>query len=86
MPEAEEQSHLELQPENTIDDILNTELILQSEYQSWMSAYRFPHKGVNFKLTLEHHWKNLVETAPHLTATGETLTIAAYTGTPLEGL
>ena len=36
--------------------------------------------------TLEHHWKNLVETAPHWNATGETLTFAAYTGTPLEGL
>ena len=32
--------------------------------------------------TLEHHWKNLVETAH----TGETLIFAAYTGTPLEGL
>ena len=36
--------------------------------------------------TLEHHWKNLVETAPHCNATEETLTFAAYTGTPLEGL
>ena len=36
--------------------------------------------------TLEHHWKNLLETAPHWNATGETLTFAAYTGTPLEGL
>ena len=36
--------------------------------------------------TLEHHWKNLVETAPHWNATGETLNFAAYTGTPLEGL
>ena len=36
--------------------------------------------------TLEHHWKNLVETDPHWNATGETLTFAAYTGTPLEGL
>ena len=35
---------------------------------------------------LEHHWKNLVESAPHWDATGETLTVAAYTGTPLEGL
>ena len=33
--------------------------------------------------TLEHHWKNLVETAPHWNATGEILTIAACTGTPL---
>ena len=36
--------------------------------------------------TLEHHWKNLVETAPDWDATGETVTFAAYTGTPLEGL
>ena len=36
--------------------------------------------------TLEHHWKNLVETTPHWDAIGETLTFAAYTGTPLEGL
>ena len=36
--------------------------------------------------TLEHHWKNLVETAPHWNATGETLTFAAYTETPLERL
>ena len=36
--------------------------------------------------TLECHWRNLVETAPHWDATGETLTFAAYTGTPLEGL
>ena len=36
--------------------------------------------------TLEHHWKNLVEIAPHWNATGETLTIFAYTGTPLEKL
>ena len=35
--------------------------------------------------TLEHHWKKLVETAPHWNATGETRTFAAYTGTPLEG-
>ena len=31
--------------------------------------------------TLEHHWKNLVQTAPHWNATGETLTITTYTGT-----
>ena len=36
--------------------------------------------------TLEHHWKNSVESAPHWKATGETLTIFAYTGTPLEKL
>ena len=36
--------------------------------------------------TSEHHWKNLVETAPLWDAIGETLTFAAYTGTPLEGL
>ena len=36
--------------------------------------------------TLECHWRNLVEPAPHWDATGETLTYAAYTGTPLEGL
>ena len=36
--------------------------------------------------TLEHHWKNLVESAPQWNATGETLTFAAYTGTPLGGL
>ena len=36
--------------------------------------------------TLECHWRNLVETAPHWDATGETLTFAAYIGTPLEGL
>ena len=36
--------------------------------------------------TLGYHWKNLVESAPHWDATGETLTFAAYTGTPLEGL
>ena len=35
---------------------------------------------------LECHWRNLVESAPHWDATGETLTFAAYTGTPLEGL
>ena len=35
---------------------------------------------------LEHHWKNLVETALHWNATGETPAIAAYTGTLLEGL
>ena len=37
-------------------------------------------------LTLECHWRNLFETAQHWDATGETLTFAAYTGTPLEGL
>ena len=36
--------------------------------------------------SLEHHWKNLIEIAPHWNATGVTLTIAAYTGTPLEGM
>ena len=36
--------------------------------------------------TLECHWRNLVESAPHWEATGETLTFAAYTGTPVEGL
>ena len=36
--------------------------------------------------TLECHWRNLVESAPYWGATGETLTFAAYTGTPLEGL
>ena len=36
--------------------------------------------------TLKCHWRNLVESAPHWDATGETLTFAAYTGTPLEGL
>ena len=36
--------------------------------------------------TLECHWRNLVESAPHWDATGETLTFAAYTGIPLEGL
>ena len=36
--------------------------------------------------TLECHWRNLVESAPHWDATGETLTFAAYTGTPLAGL
>ena len=36
--------------------------------------------------TLEHHWKNLFETAPHWDANGETLTIAAYNGAPLERL
>ena len=36
--------------------------------------------------TLEHNWKNLVETAPHWNATGEILIIAAYTGTPPQGL
>ena len=36
--------------------------------------------------TLECHWRNLVESAPHWDASGETLTFAAYTGTPLEGL
>ena len=34
--------------------------------------------------SLECHWRNLVEAAPHGGATGETLTFAAYTGTPLE--
>ena len=37
-------------------------------------------------LTLECQWRNLVESAPHWDATGETLTFAAYIGTPLEGL
>ena len=36
--------------------------------------------------TLECHWRNLVKTAPHWDATGETLTFAAYTWRPLEGL
>ena len=36
--------------------------------------------------TLECHWRNLIESAPRWDATGETLTFAAYTGTPLEGL
>ena len=36
--------------------------------------------------TLECHWRNLVESGPHWDATGETLNFAAYTGTPLEGL
>ena len=36
--------------------------------------------------TLEHHWKNSVETVPHWNATGETLTIFAYIGTRLEKL
>ena len=36
--------------------------------------------------TLEHHWKKLSWNSPHWNATGETLTFAAYTGTPLEGL
>ena len=36
--------------------------------------------------TLESHLRNLFESAPHWDATGETLTSAAYTGTPLEGL
>ena len=36
--------------------------------------------------TLECHWRNLVESAPHWEATGETLTFVAYTRTPLEGL
>ena len=36
--------------------------------------------------TQEHNWKNLIETAPHWYATGKTLTIAAYTRTPLAGL
>ena len=36
--------------------------------------------------TLQHHWKKLSWNSPHWNATGETLTFAAYTGTPLEGL
>ena len=36
--------------------------------------------------TLECHWRNLVESGPHWDATGETLTFAAYIGTPQEGL
>ena len=36
--------------------------------------------------TLECNRRNLVESVPHWDATGETLTFAAYTGTPLEGL
>ena len=36
--------------------------------------------------TLECHWRNLVESTPHWNAIGETLTFAAYTRTPLEGL
>ena len=30
--------------------------------------------------TLDCHWRNLVESAPHWDATGETLTFEAYTG------
>ena len=33
--------------------------------------------------TLECHWRNLVETDRHWDATGEIITSAAYTGTPL---
>ena len=33
--------------------------------------------------TKEQHWKNLADTGPHWNAVGETLTPAAYTGTPL---
>ena len=33
--------------------------------------------------TLEHHWKNLVETAPHWNATGETKLNPPHTGMPL---
>ena len=40
----------------------------------------------HFQGTLEHHWRNVVETAPNWDATGETLAIAAYTGTSLEVL
>ena len=36
--------------------------------------------------TLECHWRNLVQLGPHWDATGESLTFAAYTGTPLRGL
>ena len=36
--------------------------------------------------TLECHWRNLVESAPHWDATGETITFVAYTGIPLERL
>ena len=36
--------------------------------------------------TLECHWINLVESAPHWNANGETLTFALYTRTPLGGL
>ena len=36
--------------------------------------------------TLEHHWKNLVETAPHWNATGETWLKPHHTGMPLEKL
>ena len=36
--------------------------------------------------TLECHWRNLVESAPHWDATGKSLTFSAYTGTPSEGL
>ena len=36
--------------------------------------------------TLECHWRNLVETAPHWDTTGETLTFIACTRTPLERL
>ena len=36
--------------------------------------------------TLECHWRNLVKSAPHWNAPGETVTFATYTGTPLEGL
>ena len=36
--------------------------------------------------TLEDRWRNLVEFASHWDANGETVTFAAYTGTPLEGL
>ena len=46
-----------------------------------------PHEKLSWNSpTLECHWRNLVESAPHWEATGETLTFAAYTGTPLEGL
>ena len=36
--------------------------------------------------TLEHYWKNLVETAPHWNATGETKLNPLHTGMPLEKL
>ena len=56
------------------------------------TSLKLPHAGMpletlwQFSPTLGHQWKNLVESPSHRDAAEETLTIVAYTGTPLEGL
>ena len=62
--------------------------LLTHLFTGWSSVHRngTGQPSEYLRGTLEHHWKNLVETAPHWNATWKNLTIAAYTETPLEGL